>query len=48
MLAADPNAYVDAVHLDAGDVPFVHTGVTSAALDDFHSREDALVAPLVG
>ena len=44
MLADDPNAYVDAVQLDAGDVPFVHTGVTQAALDDFHAREEALVA----
>jgi dienelactone hydrolase len=48
MLATDPNAYIDAVRLDAGDTPFVHTGVTPAALDDFHARENALVAPLVG
>jgi acetyl esterase/lipase len=44
MLADNANAYVDAVRLDAGDVPFVHTGVTQAALDDFHAREEALVA----
>jgi dienelactone hydrolase len=44
MLGADPNAYVDTVRLDAGDQPFVHTDVTAAALDDFHAREEALVA----
>jgi hypothetical protein len=46
MLADDPNAYVDAVRLDAGDVPFVHTGVTQSALDEFHAREEQLVAGL--
>jgi acetyl esterase/lipase len=46
-LARDPSAYVDTVQLADGDQPFVHANVSQAALDDFHAREDALVAPLV-
>jgi len=41
-------AYVDTVELANGDEPFVHADVSQAALEDFHRREEALVAPLVG
>jgi acetyl esterase/lipase len=46
MSAANPAAYVDNVQLAAGTIPFGHGGVTQAALDDFHAREDRLVAPI--
>jgi len=46
-LARDPGAYVDIDQLEAGDQQFMHANVSQAALDDFHQREDALVAPLV-
>lgn len=43
----DAEAYVDAVHVEAGDVPFGHTGVSQRGLDAFFAREQALVAPLL-
>jgi len=46
MLAADPTAYVDNDRLALGGVPFVHAGVTQPALDEFHAREEQLVAPI--
>jgi acetyl esterase/lipase len=46
MRAANPDAYVDDVQLDAGAIPFAHGHVTQAALDDFYAREDRLVAPI--
>ena len=46
MRAANASAYVDAVQLAAGTVPFGHGKVTQAALDDFYAREAQLVAPV--
>jgi acetyl esterase/lipase len=46
--AGHPSGYVDSAVLAAGTIPFVHSGVSQAALDDLRQREDALVAPLVG
>ncbi|HEY1539662.1 MAG TPA: prolyl oligopeptidase family serine peptidase, partial [Solirubrobacteraceae bacterium] len=42
----DPQAYVDLLHVPAGDQPFEHAYVSTAGLAEFHAREDALVAPL--
>jgi acetyl esterase/lipase len=47
MQGADPGAYVDLVTLPRGDRSWVHAMVSQAALDDFHQREERLVAPLV-
>jgi hypothetical protein len=44
MRAANPDAYVDDVLLATGTIPFAHGFVTQAALDDFHAREERLVA----
>lgn len=44
LLAADPGAYVDSDQLAFGSVPFVHAGVTQVALEEFHAREEQLVA----
>jgi hypothetical protein len=46
MRAANPDAYVDDVQLEAGTVRFVHAPVTRAALDEFYAREERLVAPV--
>ncbi len=43
---AQPNAYADVALLPFGWQPFVHTGVTQDALNDFYARELMLVAPL--
>lgn len=42
----DPAAYVDLLHVPAGDQPFEHALVSAAGLAEFYAREDALVAPL--
>jgi acetyl esterase/lipase len=42
----DPSAYVDVLHLDAGNLPFEHAFVSEPALQDFYGREERLVAPL--
>ena len=47
MVGADPAAYVDLATLAGGDVSWVHAKVSRAALDDFHRREERLIAPLV-
>jgi acetyl esterase/lipase len=46
MRAANPDAYVDSLQLAKGTIPFAHGYVTQAALDDFHAREELLVAPI--
>ena len=46
MRLASPTAYVDNLQLAIGTIPFGHGRVTQAALDDFHAREDRLVAPV--
>jgi acetyl esterase/lipase len=43
----DPAAYVEAMQLARGDVPFPHANVSQAALDAYHQAELDLVAPLV-
>ncbi len=43
MLAVDPAQQVDTVQLDAGVVPWVHAGVSTAVADDFNAREAALM-----
>jgi dipeptidyl aminopeptidase/acylaminoacyl peptidase len=45
--AAQPGLYVDQVLMESGSQPFVHTGVSEAALADLYAREKALVAPLI-
>ncbi len=45
--ARNPRAYVDTERLRGGREPFVHGTVSGAALQRFHDRERALVAPLV-
>jgi acetyl esterase/lipase len=42
----DPDAYVDTLRVPPGDQLFEHAFVSAAGLDDFHAREQALVAPL--
>jgi acetyl esterase/lipase len=42
----DPNAYVDTLRVAAGGEPFEHALVSAAGLQQFHAREQALVAPL--
>jgi acetyl esterase/lipase len=42
---ANPGAYVDVDRLEAGSVPWVHGGVSQAAVDDFANRMTALVKP---
>jgi acetyl esterase/lipase len=42
----DPTAYVDTLRLASGDQSFEHALVSAAALQQFHDREQALVAPL--
>jgi predicted alpha/beta-fold hydrolase len=46
MNVANPAAYVDNLQLPIGTMPFGHGFVTQAALDDFHAREERLVAPV--
>jgi protease II len=46
MRAANPDAYVDDVQLEAGTVRFAHAPVTQAALDELYAREERLVAPV--
>jgi acetyl esterase/lipase len=46
MRLANPAAYVDNLQLAAGTFPFAHGQVTEAALQTFHARERALVAPI--
>ena len=43
----DPTAYVDTLQLAAGNALFEHAFVADSALDEFHAREQELVAPLV-
>jgi acetyl esterase/lipase len=42
----DPAAYVDTLHVEAGDQPFEHGFVSAAGLQTFYAHEQALVAPL--
>jgi len=42
---ANAGAYVDVDRLEAGSVPWVHGGVSQAAVDDFANRMTALVKP---
>lgn len=44
--ARDPNAYVDTLHVEAGDQPFEHAFVSARGLAQFYGAEQALVAPL--
>ena len=46
MRTANPAAYVDNLQLAIGTIPFGHGRVTQAALDDYYSREERLVAPI--
>jgi acetyl esterase/lipase len=46
MSAANPAAYADNLQLAIGTIPFGHGLVTQSALDDFHAREERLVAPV--
>src|SRR5688572_29113606 len=49
MLERDPAAYSDVVKLGPGTAAtFVHAKVSEDALDEYHAREEQLVAPLVG
>ena len=42
----DPAAYVDTLRLARGDILFEHGFVSAAGLQEFHDREQQLVAPL--
>jgi acetyl esterase/lipase len=46
MRAANPDAYVDDVQLEAGTLRFAHAPVSQSALDEFYAREERLVAPV--
>jgi acetyl esterase/lipase len=46
MRLANPTASVDNLQLAVGTIPFAHGLVTEAALQTFHARERALVAPI--
>jgi hypothetical protein len=45
--ATYPGTYVDLMQLAGGTTPFMHAGVSSAALQSFYDHEQQLVAPLV-
>src|SRR5918993_5259682 len=42
----DPSAYIDTLRLPPGDILFEHGFVSAAGLQEFHDREQRLVAPL--